>query len=297
MKGNCIMRTAIGRRGVHALAIAVLTVTGVFSVMTEAAPLRVQDPVAGVPVSQCLAMASVPPYRAPVVRVAAVSDAMGPLSPHDVRITYVGHSTFRIESGGGVTIATDYNGYAGIEGVPRVVTMNHAHSSHYTANPDPAIEHVLRGWNPEGGPAKHLLVVDDVLIRNVTTDIRNDFGITETDGNSIFIFEVAGLCLGHLGHLHHRLTEAHYAMIGRLDVLFVPVDGTYTMGQSGMIDIAKRVRASLLIPMHAFGPLRLSQFVSAMGEVFDVEINATPSITISQNTLPKLPRVLVLPGY
>ncbi|AXS39190.1 MBL fold metallo-hydrolase [Breoghania sp. L-A4] len=262
----------------------------------SAAPLRVQaqDPLARAPVSQCLAMASAPqpPYRAPVVMAAT-----GALSPHDVRITYVGHSTFRIESGGGVTIATDYNGYAGIEGVPRVVTMNHAHSSHYTAFPDPEIEYVLRGWNPDGGAAKHRLVVDDVLIRNVPTDIRNDFGIMEVDGNSIFIFEIAGLCLGHLGHLHHRLTDAHYAMIGRLDVLFVPVDGTYTMGHAGMIDIAKRVRASLLIPMHAFGPGRLSQFVSAMGEVFDVELSQTPTITISQNTLPQLPKVLVLPGY
>ena len=45
-------------------------------------------------------------------------------------------------------------------------------------------------------------VVDDVYIRNVPTDIRNG-GAMEADGNSIFIFEVAGLCIGHLGHLHH----------------------------------------------------------------------------------------------
>ncbi|MDJ0932841.1 MBL fold metallo-hydrolase [Breoghania sp.] len=61
------------------------------------------------------------------------------LSPHEVGITFVGHSTFLIESAAGVTIATDYNGYAGGI-VPRVVTMNHAHSSHYTELLDSAIE-------------------------------------------------------------------------------------------------------------------------------------------------------------
>jgi hypothetical protein len=32
--------------------------------------------------------------------------------------------------------------------------MNRAHSSHYTDFPDPAIKHVLRGWNPEGRPRR-----------------------------------------------------------------------------------------------------------------------------------------------
>ena len=72
------------------------------------------------------------------------------------------------------------------------------------------------------------MTVGDVFIRNVPTDIRNfryyGFGRgdldlpMQKDGNSIFIFEVAGLCIGHLGHLHHKLDESHIAAIGRLDV-------------------------------------------------------------------------------
>ena len=88
---------------------------------------------------------------------------------------------------------------------------------------------MLRGWNPEGGPARHALVVDDVYIRNVPTDIRSCGGDVEKDGNSIFIFEVAGLCIGHLGHLHHRLEDAHYGAIGRLDIVMVPIDGGMTL--------------------------------------------------------------------
>ena len=42
-------------------------------------------------------------------------------------------------------------GYLGIgDVVPDVVTMNHAHGTHWTADPDPRIPHVLQGWGPNG---------------------------------------------------------------------------------------------------------------------------------------------------
>ena len=57
-----------------------------------------------------------------------------------------------------------------------------------------------------------------MLVRNVTTDIRGGFsGSRIEDNNSIFVFEVAGLCIGHLGHLHHEPSDETYAAIGRLD--------------------------------------------------------------------------------
>src|SRR5690606_19201822 len=148
----------------------------------------------------------------------------------EVAITYAGHSTYILETPAGVRIATDFNGTYGLQPTPRVVTMNKAHPSHYTLNLDPAIEYVLPGWNPDGeGPVKYSLQVDDVYIRNVATDIRRFGGMAEKDGNSIFIFEVAGLCIGHLGHLHHELADSHYAAIGRLDVVMVPIDGGLTL--------------------------------------------------------------------
>ena len=73
------------------------------------------------------------------------------------------------------------------------------------------------------------------------------------DGNSIFIFEVAGLCIGHLGHLHHKLDDSHFAAIGRIDILMVPIDGTYTMSLDGVSDItraAARFRGAADAPLH-----------------------------------------------
>jgi L-ascorbate metabolism protein UlaG (beta-lactamase superfamily) len=215
----------------------------------------------------------------------------------DVSIRFVGHSTFLITSPGGVTIATDYNGYAGGGAVPRVVTMNRAHTTHYTDMPDPQIEHVLRGWNPDGGPARHNLQVGDVLIRNVTTDIRSWGGQAVADGNSIFIFEVARLCIGHLGHLHHVLDPEDLAWIGQLDIVMVPVDGSYTMNQGAMAETLRVLRARLVLPMHYFGQSTLIRFLAGLDDEFEVETADGPELTVSAATLPRSPKVLVLPGF
>ena len=90
------------------------------------------------------------------------------------------------------------------------------------------------------------------------------------DGNSIFIFEVAGLCIGHLGHLHHKLDDTHFAAIGRLDIVMVPIDGTYTMSLDGVSEITKRLRASVVLPMHRFAT-PLDEFMRLIGQQFVID--------------------------
>jgi L-ascorbate metabolism protein UlaG (beta-lactamase superfamily) len=243
--------------------------------------------------SECLAMAGAPPRATPVsLRREAKAD--------DVTITYGGHSTYYIDTPGGVRIATDYSGGYRIGRLPDVVTMNRAHSTHYTLFPDPKIPHVLHGWGDNGEPAHHAMRMGDVFIRNVTTDIRRYFGEDAggemiKDGNSIFIFEVAGLCIGHLGHLHHQLDDSHFALIGRLDIVMVPIDGTYTMSLSGVSDITRRLRASVVLPMHRFAT-PLDEFMRLIGQQFEIDRRSERTLKISRDTLPATPTVIILDG-
>lgn len=217
------------------------------------------------------------------------------LSENEVRLSYKGHSTFVVESAGGVKIATDYAGHAG--GIlPDVATMNHAHSSHYTDTPDPAIKHVLRGWGDGTGPARHDIDVGDVRIRNVPTDIRMGSLGRETDGNSIFIFETAGLCIGHLGHLHHELSPGHISAIGRLDVVMVPVDGGMTLPVENMMNVLKQLRSRVILPMHARFAGSLERFEAAASGTFAIERLSTDEIVVSLKTLPKQPTVYLMPS-
>lgn len=217
------------------------------------------------------------------------------LSDEPVTITYLGHSTFHIVTPGGVTIATDYSGWYKPPTPPMVATMNHAHTTHYTLTPEPEIQYVLQGWSDTPGePVKHELLLGDTLIRNVTTDIRR-YGAFEKDGNSIFIFEVQGLCIGHLGHLHHELDEGHYAEIGRLDVLMVPVDGGLTMGKQSMSKVVQRLRSSVILPMHRRGPV-IDDFLAMFGPEYDRVVSLETTIEISIRSLPKKPTIYVLGG-
>jgi L-ascorbate metabolism protein UlaG (beta-lactamase superfamily) len=133
-------------------------------------------------------------------------------------------------------------------------------------------------------------------VRNVPTNIRDWSGGAIPYGNSIFIFEIAGLCIGHLGHLHHTLTDQQLAQIGQLDVVMVPVDGSYTMDTAGMVEVLKTLRARLILPMHYFNPHTLDRFLERIRNDFPVETAAEPTIVVSQATLPSEPKVLVLPG-
>ena len=146
--------------------------------------------------------------------------------------------------------------------------MNHAHSTHYTDHPDPGIKHVLRGWGPSPDqPARHDLQVGDVRVRNVPTNIRNYMsGGTERHGNSIFIFEIANLCIAHLGHLHHTLNQQQLNEIGRVDVVMVPVDGGVTLDLDGMAEVLEALKAPLMIPMHYFSTYSLRRFLDVLGE-------------------------------
>jgi L-ascorbate metabolism protein UlaG (beta-lactamase superfamily) len=244
--------------------------------------------------SECLAMANAPPRATPVSLRQAAAKA------GEVAITYAGHSTYYIDTPGGVRIATDYSGVYRTGRVPDVATMNRAHSTHYSLFPDPGITHVLHGWGDDGQPAKISLRVGDVLIRNVTTDIRRYFGDASNgemikDGNSIFIFEVAGLCIGHLGHLHHQLDESHFAAIGRLDIVMVPIDGAYTMSLDGVSDITRRLRASVVLPMHRF-MTPLDDFMRRIGQQFEIDVRTDRTLRISRETLPGTPTVIILDG-
>jgi L-ascorbate metabolism protein UlaG (beta-lactamase superfamily) len=216
------------------------------------------------------------------------------LGAGEVALTFLGHSSFLIESPAGTSIVTDYNGYMRPPFPPDVVTMNLAHSSHYTDVIDPGIGLVLRGWDPGGGIAMHDVTVRDVRIRNIPTNIR-DYGATRYAGNSIFIFDVAGLCIVHLGHLHHTLTPTHLADLGQVDVLLTPVDGTYTMSHEDMVEVVRDIHPPLVVPMHYFTNSVLEHFLAKL-EGYAVRRSRVPSVTLSRDTLPERPEVLILPG-
>jgi Beta-lactamase superfamily domain len=243
--------------------------------------------------SHCIAVAAGEPTVVPV----ALGDG---LERDSILIRYLDHASFAIVTADGTVAVTDYTGYLGTQDlVPDVVTMNNAHHTHWTASPDPRIPHVLKGWPEAGVVPDYRLDLGSMLVRNVTTDTRGPFGEgAMRDGNSIFIFEAGGLCIGHLGHLHQIPTDEQYAAIGRLDVVMVPVDGGYTMRLQDMAGVVRRLRSSVVIPMHWFSSDSLQAFLTEMSGEFTVVETGGAQIALSLEDLPSQPTIMVLePAY
>ncbi len=242
--------------------------------------------------SHCVAIAGAAPGIEYLHR-AAWTD---PVPEWEVRISYIDHAMFMIQTADGLSAVTDYTGRLGpADHVPDVATMNHAHATHWTAMPDERIPHVLKGWGDGRVPAEHHLDLGGMLVRNVATDIRSrwDDGV-EKYGNSIFVFEVEGLCIGHLGHLHHEPDAQQFAALGRLDVVMAAVDGGTSLDLPTMIGVLKRLKSSVVIPMHWFGSGTLETFLRGMSDEFDVQRTGDSSMTVGLRTLPDRPTVMVL---
>jgi L-ascorbate metabolism protein UlaG (beta-lactamase superfamily) len=235
----------------------------------------------------------------PRLQAIPASFGQAALTRGSIGLTFLGHASFLLETPAGASLVFDYNGYNVADITPDIVTMNNAHSTHYTNVIEPGIKHVLRGWDPAGGVAHHDLAYQDMRVRNLPTNIREwgDTGRTMPNSNSIFIVEVADLCVVHLSHLHHTLTREDLETLGQVDVLLAPVDGIWTMSHADMLEVMAQVKAPITIPMHYMSSHVLNSFLAKAGPGYTVREAGRPGIVLSRAMLPTKPEILVLQGY
>jgi L-ascorbate metabolism protein UlaG (beta-lactamase superfamily) len=222
-------------------------------------------------------------------------------SPNRAVITFLGHSSYQIDTPQGVRAITDYNGVNGFGRRPDIVTMNNAHSTHFTDDPEDGIAYVLRGWPSRPGEteAKHDVQFKDMKVWNVPTNARAWAGeTTRINGNSIFIYAIGDLCIAHLGHLHHRLTREHLEELGRIDVLMMPIDGSFTMGQPLMVEVLKQIQPSVVMPMHYWGRYQLERFVGLVKAELEADYvePERPMVEVVREELPSKLTVIAVGG-
>ncbi len=215
----------------------------------------------------------------------------------ELRIRYVGHSTFEVESPQGALVQTDYNDYIRSERPPHIVTMNNAHDSHFSYDPDKAIPHVLRGWDPNGGVARHNVTFRDIRVRNVPTNFVELGEGRLSNGNSMFVIEAVGLCVVHISHLHHYLSKNQLRELGLIDVAFAPIDGMWTMSHDELFRVLGDIRARIIIPMHYGSAAGVDAFVARANEKWTVRQHGSDTMNVSLRNMPRKPEVVFLQGH
>jgi len=111
--------------------------------------------------------------------------------------------------------------------------------------------------------------------------------------NAIFVFRVDDICIAHLGDLGHVLTAEQLKMMGKIDILLMPIAGGYfTVTPAEARDVTKQVNPKIVIPMHFWWEQAVQEFVQDMPNVKRLN---TPVLKIAKSELPKSTEVFVMP--
>lgn len=168
-----------------------------------------------------------------------------------MKITYLGHATFLLESGSTTILIDPYNekvGYPMPKVSPTVVLVSHEHGDHNHLAMAAGQPRVIRGL-ADGKARSFTEKVDGISITAVPTYHDRTEG-KERGPNAVFIIEAEGLRVVHLGDLGHPLDDVAAKAIGRPDVLMLPVGGHYTIDAAQARDVVSRLHPGVVIPMH-----------------------------------------------
>src|ERR671918_2874758 len=169
----------------------------------------------------------------------------------DATIEYFGHNFFQITSSKGTKIVTDPLApgmHATPVVTPHVVTVGREHPNHNyveLARGNPIVMRGLANYGAEWN--KISTTVRDVLIYSVPV-YQQQFG--NALKGAAFVFDLGVLCIAHLGDLSHPLTPEQIKAFGKVDVVMVPIGGTFTMPPDTAREVLQQLKPKIAIPMH-----------------------------------------------
>ena len=83
--------------------------------------------------------------------------------------------------------------------------------------------------------------------------------------NVIFKFDIDGIIFCHLGDLGEPCSTELLEKIGKVDVLLIPIGGTYTIDAAQAYEYAQKIAPKVVIPMH-YKPLDGALDISSADE-------------------------------
>jgi L-ascorbate metabolism protein UlaG (beta-lactamase superfamily) len=208
-----------------------------------------------------------------------------------MEITWLGHSCFRIK-GKDVVILTDPcgkdTGYTLHKQHADIVTVSHYHPGHSNIQ---AVEGEFREIK---GPGEYEL--KNVFITGYAT-FHDAVEGQERGKNTVYVIEIEGVTICHLGDLGHTLSSDLEEEIGEVGVLLIPAGGLSTIDSTRAADIVRSLAPRIVIPMHYKTPLSTREFElvdNFLKKAGGKEIAPQPRLNVNKNTLPLTTEIVVL---
>jgi len=160
-------------------------------------------------------------------------------------ISYLGHSSFKLKGRSAALVTDPFNPErVGIK-FPKVeadiVTVSHEHEDHNMVSRIEGAKMVIEE------PGEYELL--GVSIIGIPS-FHDDVGGKLRGENTIYVIEMDGLRVAHLGDLGHKLNDKTVDAMGDIDILMIPVGGVYTIGPKIAADIVREFEPGVTIPMH-----------------------------------------------
>ncbi len=208
-----------------------------------------------------------------------------------MEIDWFGHACFRLRSREGTVVTDPYSKEIGLSFArPRadIVTISHDHPGHNNASGVKGEPRVLTG------PGEY--EIRNIFITGIQT-WHDKKGGKERGANTVYIVEMDGLTICHLGDLGHVPTQTQAEALGNIDVLLIPVGGVSTINASDASEIVSLVEPQIVIPMHhqlpdlAFKLDPPAKFLKTLGLKAPALV---PSLKVTKDSLPKETQVVLL---
>lgn len=162
-----------------------------------------------------------------------------------MEIKWLGHSSFMIKSSSGKIIITDpfddSIGYETYKGNADIVTVSHHHFDHDNIKD-------IQG-NPTILDKVGTYKIEDIIIKGFSS-FHDKVKGEKRGENIIFVINIEGYVICHLGDLGHELPDETIDLIGPVDILLIPVGGNFTINGKEAATIAKSINSHIVIPMH-----------------------------------------------
>jgi len=208
-----------------------------------------------------------------------------------MEIDWFGLSCFRLRAREATVVSDPYEKNIGLK-FPRpradIVTISHNHAGHDYADGVPGNPKVL------AGPGEY--EISNVFVTGVQT-FHDKRGGKDRGKNTVYVINIEGLNVCHLGDLGHVPTQAQAEAIGQVDILLVPVGGGNALNASDAAEVVSLFEPMLVIPMHYRVPDLTVKLDSVDKFIKEMGIKAPSKIevlAVKRDGLPKETQVVLL---
>lgn len=162
-----------------------------------------------------------------------------------LQIRWHGHSCWEITND--ITLVTDPHDGKSI-GIPAptveadVILVSHDHYDHNSVK-------TVEKHDSKVVTDERKRNIFDVEIKGIES-FHDEAKGAKRGENIMYKFIMDGIKFCHLGDLGHDLDDDSIEKIGEVDVLFVPIGGTFTVDDKQAWNVIKKINPKIIVPMH-----------------------------------------------